>query len=78
MSANGTAYSDPLGLSDHEKTFYDAFAANDSAKTAMGDAKLKGIAAELITHVKKSVTSDWTLRESARAKIQVMVKGILN
>jgi len=26
----------------------------------------------------KSVTIDWTLRESARAKIKVMVKRILN
>ena len=44
----------------------------------MGDAKLKVIAAELITQVKKSVTINWTLRESARAKIKVMVKRILN
>ncbi len=43
----------------------------------MGDDKLKVIAAELITQVKKSVTIDWTLRESARAKIKVMVKRIL-
>ncbi len=67
-----------MGLTDDEKAFYDALAANDSAKTAMGDAKLKVIAAELITQVKKSVTIDWTLRESARAKIKVMVKRILN
>jgi type I restriction enzyme R subunit len=45
---------------------------------AMGDDKLKVIAAELITSVRKSVTIDWTLRESARAKIKVMVKRILN
>jgi len=44
----------------------------------MGDDKLKVIAAELITSVRKSVTIDWTLRESARAKIKVMVKRILN
>ncbi len=44
----------------------------------MGDAKLKLIAAELITQVKKSVTIDWTLRQSARARIKVMVKRILN
>ena len=35
------------------------------------------IAAELVTQVRKSVTIDWTLRESARAKIRVMVKRIL-
>ena len=67
-----------LGLTDDEVAFYDALAANDSAVIAMGDAKLKVIAAELITQVKKSVTIDWTLRESARAKIKVMVKRILN
>jgi type I restriction enzyme R subunit len=43
----------------------------------MGDAKLRVIATELISQVKKSVTIDWTLRESARAKIKVMVKRIL-
>ena len=67
-----------MGLTDDEKAFYDALSANDSAVTAMGDAKLKVIAAELITQVKKSVTIDWTLRESARAKIKIMVKRILN
>ena len=35
------------------------------------------IAAELVTKVRKSVTIDWTLRESARARIRVMVKRIL-
>ncbi len=67
-----------MGLTDDEKAFYDALAANDSAVTAVGDDKLKLIAAELITQVKKSVTIDWTLSESARAKIKVMVKRILN
>ncbi len=67
-----------LGLSDDEVAFYDALAANESAVKAMGDAKLKVIAAELITQVRKSVTIDWTVRESARAKIKVMVKRILN
>jgi type I restriction enzyme R subunit len=36
------------------------------------------IAAELISTVLQSVTIDWTLRESARAGIRVMVKRILN
>jgi type I restriction enzyme R subunit len=67
-----------MGLTDDEKAFYDALAANESAVAVMGDDKLKLIASELITQVKKSVTIDWTLRESARAKIKVMVKRILN
>ncbi len=44
---------------------------------ALGVPELKLIAAELITQVRKSVTIDWTLRESARAKIRVIVKRIL-
>ena len=67
-----------LGLTEDEVAFYDALAANQSAVIAMGDDKLKVIAAELITKVRQSVTIDWTLRESARAKIKVMVKRILN
>ncbi|MBK9447519.1 MAG: type I restriction endonuclease subunit R [Betaproteobacteria bacterium] len=67
-----------LGLTDDEVAFYDALAANESAVIAMGDDKLKVIAAELITQVRKSVTIDWTLREGARARIRVMVKRILN
>lgn len=58
--------------------FYDALASNDSAVQEMDKAKLKVIAAELITQVKKSLTIDWTLRESVRAKIKVMMKRILN
>ncbi|MFM7925618.1 MAG: type I restriction enzyme endonuclease domain-containing protein, partial [Planctomycetaceae bacterium] len=35
------------------------------------------IAAELITMVRKSVTIDWTWRETARARIRVIVKRFL-
>jgi type I restriction enzyme, R subunit len=73
-----TKRGEDLGLTDDEVAFYDALAVNESAVRAMGDDKLKVIAAELITQVRKSVTIDWTLRESARARIRVMVKRILN
>ncbi|MEJ7591278.1 MAG: type I restriction enzyme endonuclease domain-containing protein [Planctomycetaceae bacterium] len=53
-------------------------AANESAIVAMGNDKLKVIAAELIKMVRKSVTIDWNLRDGARAKIRVIVKRILN
>lgn len=67
-----------LGLSDDEVAFYDALAANESAVLAMGDERLRVIAAELISKVRQSVSIDWTLRESARARIRVLVKRILN
>lgn len=66
-----------LGLNDDEICFYDALAMNDSAVQAMGIDELKVIAAELVTQVRRSVTIDWTVRESARAKIRVMVRRIL-
>ena len=50
-------------------TGFDA-ACRSCAVQVMGDAKLKVIAAELITKVKKSVTIDWMLRAGARAKAQ--------
>ena len=72
-----TKRGEDLGLNDDEVAFYDALAANESAVKAMGIAELKVIAAELVTQVRKSVTIDWTVRESARARIKVMVKRIL-
>jgi type I restriction enzyme R subunit len=66
-----------MGLNEDEMAFYDALAANESAVRAMGVPELRVIAAELVTQVRKSVTIDWTLRESARAKIRVLVKRIL-
>ena len=66
-----------MGSNEDEVAFYDALAANNSALEVMGKDNLKVIAAELVTQVRKSVTIDWTLRESARAKIKVLVKRIL-
>ncbi len=75
---SATRRGEDLGLTDDEVAFYEALAVNDSAVQAMGDDKLKVIATELITQVRKSVTIDWNLRESARARIRVLVKRILN
>jgi type I site-specific restriction-modification system R (restriction) subunit len=73
-----TRRGEDLGLTDDEVAFYEALAVNESAVQAMGDDKLKVIATELITQVRKSVTIDWNLRETARARIRVLVKRILN
>jgi type I restriction enzyme R subunit len=68
---------DALGLSSDEIAFYDALAANENAVKVMGIEELKLIAIELAVQVRKSVTIDWTVRESARASIKVLVKRIL-
>jgi type I restriction enzyme, R subunit len=49
----------------------------DSAVKVLGEPILKDIARELVAHVRKSVTIDWTLRESAQAQIHVLVRRIL-
>jgi type I restriction enzyme R subunit len=66
-----------LSLNDDELAFYDALSENDSAVQVMGDEKLAIIARELLDSVRKNVTIDWTLRESSRAKIRILVKRIL-
>ncbi|SCX03486.1 type I restriction enzyme, R subunit [Nitrosomonas eutropha] len=65
------------GLSEEEIAFYDALAENDSAVQMMGDDKLKLIAHELLMSLRENVTVDWAHRDSARARIRVLVKRIL-
>ncbi|MGA2161666.1 MAG: type I restriction enzyme endonuclease domain-containing protein [Methanoregula sp.] len=43
----------------------------------LGDEVLRKIAHELVEQIRKNVTIDWTVKESVKAKIRVMVKRIL-
>ncbi|WNV10978.1 type I restriction endonuclease subunit R [Tardiphaga sp. 709] len=65
------------GLSPEEIAFYDALAENESAIEALGNDSLKIIAHELLVSLKSSVSVDWSHRESARARMRVLVKRIL-
>ena len=65
------------GLSPDEIAFYDALAENESAVKAMGDVNLRVIAHELLVQVRGSLSVDWVQRESARARLRVLVKRIL-
>jgi type I restriction enzyme R subunit len=65
------------GLSQDEIAFYDALAENQSAVDVMGNDALKVIAHELLVSLKGSVSVDWSRRESARARMRVLVKRIL-
>ena len=65
------------GLSDEEIAFYDALAENESAVQMMGDNKLKLIAHELLMSLRENVSVDWAHRDSARARMRVLVKRIL-
>ena len=66
-----------LGLTDDEMAFYDALETNDSAVQVLGDDTLRTIAQELVGTVRNNVTIDWTIRESVRAKLRVLVRRIL-
>ena len=66
-----------LGLTKDEVAFYNALEVNDSAVQVLGDDQLRDIAREITEKVKANATIDWTIRESARAKLMVIVKRTL-
>jgi type I restriction enzyme R subunit len=66
-----------LGLNEDEEAFYDALEVNDSAVKVLGDEVLKTLARELVGTVRRNATIDWTVRESARAKLRTMVRRLL-
>lgn len=67
-----------LGLNNDEVAFYNALEVNDSAVQVLGDEQLKQIAREIAEKVRANATIDWTIRESARAKLMVLVRRTLN
>lgn len=67
-----------MGLNNDELAFYDALESNDSAVQVLGDDKLRMIAREIAEKVKGNATIDWTLKESVRARLMVIVRRTLN
>jgi type I restriction enzyme, R subunit len=66
-----------MGLSDFEYAFYTAIANNDSAKELMQKDKLRELAVVLYVKVKENTSIDWTIKESVKAKLKVIVKRTL-
>ena len=66
-----------LGLTEDELAFYDALAANESAIQVLGNQRLRTIARELVEKVRRNATIDWTVKESVRAKLRLLVKRTL-
>ncbi|PSJ72689.1 DEAD/DEAH box helicase [Sphingobacteriales bacterium UPWRP_1] len=67
-----------LKMTVDEVAFYDALAENESAVEVLGDDQLRELALEIADKVKANATIDWTIRESARAKLMVLVRRTLN
>jgi len=66
-----------LGLSDFEYAFYTAVADNKSARELMGKDKLRELAVVLTERVKANASIDWTIKESVKAKLKVIIKRTL-
>ncbi|WP_373032867.1 type I restriction endonuclease subunit R [Sulfurovum sp.] len=66
-----------MGLTDFEYAFYTAIANNDSAKEVMEKDALRELAVVLTARVKANTSIDWTIKESVRAKLKVIVKRTL-
>jgi type I restriction enzyme R subunit len=66
-----------MGLSDFEYAFYTAVANNDSAKQLMQQDQLRELAVVLTQRVRENASIDWTIKESVKAKLKVIVKRTL-
>ena len=66
-----------MGLTDFEYAFYTAIANNDSAKDVMEKDVLRELAVVLTERVRANASIDWTIKESVRAKLKVIVKRTL-
>lgn len=67
----------PEGMTEDEFAFYEALRENESAVRKMGDPILKALAHELTDKLRKSATIDWQKRETARARMRLLVKVLL-
>ena len=66
-----------MGLTDFEYAFYTAVANNDSAKELMQQEALRELAVVLTERVRQNASIDWTIKESVKAKLKVIVKRTL-
>ncbi len=66
-----------MNMSTFEYAFYTAVANNKSARELMQKEKLRELAIVLFERVKKNASIDWTIKESVKAKLKVIVKRTL-
>ena len=74
---NDIEKSNELNLNPAENAFYDALSNNKSAEDLMGEEVLVQIAREIAEKLRQNVTVDWSVRESVRAKLRLLVKNLL-
>jgi type I restriction enzyme R subunit len=74
---HGDSEAERMKLSPLEFAFYTAVANNNSAKELMQQDKLRELAVVLLQRVRENATIDWTIKESVRARLKVIVKRTL-
>ena len=67
-----------LGLTDEEKAFYDALTRPEAIRDFYHNDELIQMTRELTEKLRRNQTVDWQLRESARAKMRMMVRRLLD
>jgi type I restriction enzyme R subunit len=68
---------DDLGLTSDELAFYDALTKPQAIKDFYENSELIEITKELTDTLRKNQTIDWQERESARAKMRMLIKRLL-
>ena len=68
---------DELGLNIEEKAFYDALTSPEGIREAYSNEEFIALTKELTEQLRKNRTIDWNKKESARAKMRVLVKRLL-
>lgn len=66
-----------LGLSEDELAFYDALTKPEAVKDFYKNEELIGLTKELTETLKRNKTVDWQKKESARAKMRMLIKKLL-
>lgn len=66
-----------LGLTDEELAFYDALKKPEAVKDFYSNENLVALTNELTETLRKNKTIDWQKKESARAKMRMIVKKLL-
>lgn len=66
-----------LGLTSEEKAFYDALSTPEGVRQAYSDEEFVTLTKELTEVLHTNRTIDWNRKESARAKMRVLVKRLL-
>jgi type I restriction enzyme, R subunit len=66
-----------LKMSDSELAFYDALETNEASVRELGNDTLRKIAIELTDSLRKNVSVDWSVRETVRARLRLLVRRIL-